>query len=136
ECAPSFNTVALNDALGVGGDTELSSLTLMGEITWREGAGEPTSTRTFAIVVENDVNRGTEGTPQAQPDPEAWLSARAPRIDTSRPLTPAELIMANANFGDEPRLDPVVLDPTPSPTRPPCGKRRSTACSVTRPPRA
>ena len=35
----------------------------MGEITWREGAGEPTSTRTFTVVVENDVNRGTEGVP-------------------------------------------------------------------------
>jgi hypothetical protein len=33
----------------------------MGEITWREGAGEPTSTRTFLVIVENDVNRGTEG---------------------------------------------------------------------------
>jgi hypothetical protein len=36
----------------------------MGEITWREGAGEPTSTRTFTVVVENDVNRGTEGVPE------------------------------------------------------------------------
>jgi hypothetical protein len=35
----------------------------MGEITWREGAGEPTSTRTFLVVVENDVNRGDEGVP-------------------------------------------------------------------------
>jgi hypothetical protein len=35
----------------------------MGEITWREGNGEPTSTRTFLVVVENDVNRGTEGAP-------------------------------------------------------------------------
>ena len=35
----------------------------MGEITWREGEGEPTSTRTFLVVVENDVNRGTEGVP-------------------------------------------------------------------------
>ena len=56
-CAPSFNTVELNAALGVGGSTELASLTLMAEITWREGAGEPTSTRTFTIIVENDVVR-------------------------------------------------------------------------------
>jgi hypothetical protein len=35
----------------------------MGEITWREGMGEPSSTRTFLVVVENDVNRGTEGVP-------------------------------------------------------------------------
>lgn len=70
QCSPSFNTTELNSALGVGSSTgsELAEITLMGEITWREGAGEPTSTRTFLVVVENDVNRGTEGVPQsAQP---------------------------------------------------------------------
>ncbi|MBP7948927.1 MAG: hypothetical protein KA004_04665 [Verrucomicrobiales bacterium] len=65
ECCPSFNTVELDSALNVGSSTgsELSEITLMGEITWRVGAGQPTSTRTFAVVVENDVNRGTEGVP-------------------------------------------------------------------------
>lgn len=65
QCSPSFNTVELDSALGVGSSTgtELSEITLMGEITWREGAGQPTSTRTFYVVVENDVNRGTEGLP-------------------------------------------------------------------------
>jgi hypothetical protein len=65
QCAPSFNTTELDSALQVGSSTgtELSEITLMGEITWREGAGEPTSTRTFMVVVENDVNRGTEGVP-------------------------------------------------------------------------
>jgi len=65
QCSPSFNTVELDSALGVGSSTctELSEITLMGEITWREGAGEPTSTRTFLVIVENDVNRGTEGVP-------------------------------------------------------------------------
>ena len=64
-CSPSFNTVQLDSALGVGSSTgsELSEITLMGEITWREGSGEPTSTRTFLVIVENDVNRGTEGVP-------------------------------------------------------------------------
>ena len=65
QCSPSFNTVELDSALGVGSSTgtELSEITLMGEITWREGSGEPTSTRTFLVIVENDVNRGTEGVP-------------------------------------------------------------------------
>jgi hypothetical protein len=65
ECALSFNTLQLNSALNVGSVSveEISEITLMGEITWREGAGEPTSTRTFLVVVENDVNRGTEGVP-------------------------------------------------------------------------
>ena len=65
QCSPSFNTVQLDSALGVGSSTgsELSEITLMGEITWREGLGDPTSTRTFLVIVENDVNRGTEGVP-------------------------------------------------------------------------
>ncbi|MDB2674308.1 hypothetical protein N9Y81_05075, partial [Akkermansiaceae bacterium] len=70
QCSPSFNTVELDSALNVGSSTgsELSEITLMGEITWREGLGEPTSTRTFIVVVENDVNRGTEGVPiEAEP---------------------------------------------------------------------
>ena len=64
-CSPSFNTLQLDAAIGVGSSssTELSEITLMGEITWREGNGEPTSTRTFLVVVENDVNRGDEGAP-------------------------------------------------------------------------
>ncbi len=67
QCSPSFNTVELDSALQVGSSTgtELSEITLMGEITWREGAGSPTSTRTFIVVVENDVNRGTEGVPES-----------------------------------------------------------------------
>jgi hypothetical protein len=64
-CAVGFNTLQLNSALNIGSPTaeELPEVTLMGEITWREGAGEPTSTRTFLVVVENDVNRGDEGVP-------------------------------------------------------------------------
>ena len=77
QCSPSFNTVELDSALGVGSSTgsEQSEITLMGEITWREGAGQPTSTRTFYVIVENDVNRGTEGVPTsaepAYPAPES-----------------------------------------------------------------
>jgi hypothetical protein len=71
QCSPSFNTVELDSALGVGSSTgsELAEITLMGEITWREGSGEPTSTRTFLVVVENDVNRGTEGVPTSAEPP-------------------------------------------------------------------
>ena len=83
-CSPSFNTVELDSALGVGSatGTELSEITLMGEITWREGAGQPTSTRTFLVVVENDVNRGTEGVPQsAEP---AYPAATSIEIKTAK----------------------------------------------------
>ena len=84
QCSPSFNTVELDSALGVGSatGTELSEITLMGEITWREGAGQPTSTRTFLVVVENDVNRGTEGVPQsAEP---AYPAATSIELKTAK----------------------------------------------------
>ena len=82
-CSPSFNTIELDSALGVGSSTgsELSEITLMGEITWRSGTGEPTSTRTFLVVVENDVNRGTEGVPTSAeppyPAPESIVTTAA-----------------------------------------------------------
>lgn len=84
QCSPSFNTVELDSALGVGSSTgtELSEITLMGEITWREGSGEPTSTRTFLVIVENDVNRGTEGVPtSAEP---AYPAATSIEIKTEK----------------------------------------------------
>jgi hypothetical protein len=71
QCSPSFNTEELNSALNLGSATatELSEITLMGEITWREGSAEPTSTRTFLVIVENDVNRGDEGVPESAEPP-------------------------------------------------------------------
>ena len=82
-CSPSFNTEELNSALGVGSATgnELSEIVLMGEITWRVGTAEPTSTRTFTVIVENDVNRGTEGVPTSAeppyPAPESIVTTAA-----------------------------------------------------------
>ena len=106
QCSPSFNTVELDSALGVGSSTgsELSELTLMGEITWREGAGEPTSTRTFLVVVENDVNRGTEGVPEsaepAYPAPQnIALLTSVVRHDTAQTLTTPQQSQARANIG-------------------------------------
>jgi len=63
ECDLGLNTLQLNSALNVGSADELPEINLMGEITWREDGGTSTSTRTFLVVVENDVNRGTEGIP-------------------------------------------------------------------------
>jgi hypothetical protein len=60
---PNFNTLQLNTALKLGQSEELSSITLMGELAWRQGTGPQTSTRTFQVVVDNDVNRGGEQTP-------------------------------------------------------------------------
>lgn len=114
QCSPSFNTVELDSAMQVGSaaGSELSEITLMGEITWREGAGEPTSTRTFLVVVENDVNRGTEGVPTeaepAYPAPEQilllsnsdWLASKAVRYDAPQaPLDQTARDQFMANFG-------------------------------------
>lgn len=63
QCDLGLNTLQLNSALNVGSADELPEINLMGEITWREDGGTSTSTRTFLLVVENDVNRGTEGIP-------------------------------------------------------------------------
>ena len=67
---PSFNTVALNTALAVDGNenNDLPSINLMGEISWVDGVtGNTTSTSTFVVRVDNDVVRGTEGTPTPAP---------------------------------------------------------------------
>jgi len=100
QATPSFNTAELNEALNLGGvgGAELASLALMGEITWREGTGEPTSTRTFAVIVENDVNRGDEGTPVLLPSPEDWLTERALRYDTTQALTQDQKIRSQRNL--------------------------------------
>jgi lysophospholipase L1-like esterase len=75
-CSPNFHTAELDSELQVGSPTgnELAEVILMGEISWHEGLGDPTSTRTFTVIVENDVNRGTEGTPEELPDPGDWLT--------------------------------------------------------------
>jgi hypothetical protein len=101
QCSPSFNTADLDAALDVGSATELPEITLMGEITWREGTGEPTSTRTFAVVVENDVNRGTEGTPFTLPGPDDYVAARAVLHDRLQTLDSAAQARARANIGIE-----------------------------------
>jgi len=100
QATPSFNTVELNAALNFGGvgGPELPSLALMGEITWREGTGEPTSTRTFAVIVENDVNRGDEGTPVSMPTPDDWLTPRALRHDVTQSLAQTGKIRAQRNL--------------------------------------
>ncbi len=100
-CTPSFNTAELDSAMQVGSaaGSELSEVMLMGEITWREGAGEPTSTRTFLVVVENDVNRGTEGTPSSLPSPDDFVAARAILFDRVQVLGAAEKAQALRNLG-------------------------------------
>lgn len=71
-CVVDFNNASLDALLGVGTTDELAEATLMGEITWSVGSGAPVSTRTFLVVVENDVIRG-EAAPPPPPPPPAGL---------------------------------------------------------------
>ncbi len=121
-CSPNFHTAELDAELQVGSPTgnELAEVILMGEISWREGLGDPTSTRTFTVIVENDVNRGTEGTPEELPDPSDWLTdqLKTRGVPTSRTdggvghLYPVELRIQgdilDAN-GDPANLDDLAL---------------------------
>ncbi|MFZ9937893.1 MAG: hypothetical protein ACO3JG_12680 [Luteolibacter sp.] len=102
-CSLSFNTLQLNAALNVGSPTaeELPEVTLMGEITWCEDAGEPTSTRTFIVVVENDVNRGDEGMPTDANPPYPPPSAFVMKSDEGYQVTLRnELKTFDANTAD------------------------------------
>ena len=120
-CSPSFNTLQLDAAIGLGSpsSTELSEITLMGEITWREGMGEPTSTRTFLVVVENDVNRGTEGVPisadPAYPEPQnVALFGSVVRHDVAQALNLAAKLRARQNIGaDHFVTEPLFLTASP-----------------------
>ena len=116
-CSPSFNTQELDSAMQVGSATgsELSEITLMGEITWREGSGDSTSTRTFTVVVENDVNRGTEGVPSSADPPyplpaeivtHLQLPDRAVMHDAVQALDAGEQQQARDNIG----ASPVITD--------------------------
>ena len=109
QTSPSFNTTALDAAFGVGTGEELASVTLMGEISWTNG-GEPTSTRTFAIVVANDVNRGTEGTPLAADSPDEWLESRrpAPILRTLSDGPPVDGVMASATVLFESQFNAIL----------------------------
>ncbi len=64
---PSFNTTALNALLdpagGGSGGTGLAQVSLMGEIAWIDPSGRETSTKTFTVVVSNDVIKDDEGVP-------------------------------------------------------------------------
>lgn len=69
-----LNTEPLVEAIG-----DLASISAVGELTWQENpeAGGWESTNTLAVRIDNDVYKGTEGTPLELPGPEAWLAERA-----------------------------------------------------------
>lgn len=73
---PSLNTTALNDLFLINNDPsdDPVSLDLMGEISWlATGDTGPTTIKTFTARVENDIYRGTEGTPLEAATPSSFL---------------------------------------------------------------
>ena len=111
---PSFNTEELNEALGIDDDesNDIAVLDLMGEISWTEPTTEIlTSSETFAVRVNNDVNREDDAPPNALPSPSDWLDARAVRFDKSQTLTDAQKQSARGNIDAMP--EPIILDAEP-----------------------
>ena len=84
---PSLNTTALNALFLINDDPsdDPPLLDLMGELSWQAaGDAGPTTIKTFTARVENDIYRGTEGTPLEDPDPADWLDGQ----NESRGISP------------------------------------------------
>ena len=84
---PSLNTTALNALFLINDDPsdDPPLLDLMGELSWEaSGDAGPTTIKTFTARVENDIYRGTEGTPLEDPDPADWLDGQ----NESRGISP------------------------------------------------
>ena len=111
---PSFNTAELNEAFGIDDSetNDVAVLDLMGEISWTEPTTEIlTSSETFSVRVNNDVNREDDAPPNALPSPSDWLDARAVRFDKSQTLTDAQKQIARGNIDAMP--EPIIRDTAP-----------------------
>ena len=111
---PSFNTEELNEAFGIDDSetNDVAVLDLMGEISWTEPTTEIlTSSETFSVRVNNDVNREDDAPPNALPSPSDWLDARAVRFDKSQTLTDAQKQIARGNTDSMP--EPILRDTAP-----------------------
>jgi hypothetical protein len=109
-----FNTVELDAALHVGESGELAELPLMAELTWRVDGGDPVSTRNFTVVVENDVNRGTEGLPQHANPPypapqDLALRSEVLRHDIPQTLSSGAMAQARDNLGLQQWIGTVMI---------------------------
>ncbi len=67
---------------------EAVSITAFGELSWSADGTNWESSNTLGITIENDIYKGTEGTPVGLPTPDAWLEARRPvPLDLEEPPT-------------------------------------------------
>lgn len=115
---PSLNTTALNALFLINDDPsdDPPFLELMGELSWvATGDPGPTTIKTFTAKVENDVYRGTEGTPLSDPDPADWLDTQnesrgiSPIRSGAEYLFPDDLLISGNVFLNGSPVDPGTL---------------------------
>lgn len=103
----NLNTVELNSLFTMDGDPvdDPTFIDLMAEVTWQaDGDTGPTSSSTFILKCNNDVFRGDESTPTAQPTPEDWLDTQ----NQNRGIQP---IRSVTNFNELYPVDLVISNP-------------------------
>lgn len=109
---PSFNTEELNALFLIDADdsNDPAYVDLMAEFTWQIGAGAPSSTKTFAFRVHNDIVRDSELSPVAVPPP---IGATAPvncTLETAFSGTNNDIVCIGADFSS------LVINAPASPT--------------------
>jgi hypothetical protein len=72
---------------------------IFSELTFTDSVLGRVTSRTGNFRIENDIWKGTEGTPLELPTPEEWLSTRAVRYDEAQTLTTEEKAQARENIG-------------------------------------
>jgi len=98
---PSFNTESLNSLLssGDGNDSnDVAALNAMLEITWSDDGTDWFSSNTITAVINNDVIKGTEGTPLELTSPESWFDNRLALTYTAptiQPVLPTDQTLMN-----------------------------------------
>lgn len=108
---PSFNTDALNLLLGhdpLSGNIlpDVAAVDTMLEVSWSDDSGTSWySTNTITATINNDVNKGNEGTPLATADPVDWLVANQMAFDSTPYVVQVSLLSGVA-------LAPTALYPT------------------------
>jgi len=114
--APSLSTEPLDALFLIDGNpsNDPAFVNLMAEFTWKTPETAPTSTRTFAYRVYNDVLRGDEDTPAALPDPEEWVKKTDAAIlrpfESGDPNIPQSItITGELTDGTDPVVVPIVI---------------------------
>ena len=80
-CAVNYETAALDNLLGIGGD-EVESVALIAQLAWRtDAAAVWRPTQLVDLHLHNSIWRGVPGAPTITPDSFTWLSAALVNAD-------------------------------------------------------